>query len=545
MNDTTRAVALSIVLVVAVVATSTALVGVASATESATIVAEPSASGATSTHTVSAKVESEDDGANLTSINIDYNSATRPASIENVSASDVQTVGIDQDGDGTIDTDLSGTITGTEHANKHHTITFQFDESYVLNANDTLIIAYQGVENPNEPGDYQTQIAINYGSTDHPSKATLTITDDTTSSSSTTITSGSADPSSVAPGESVSNQIVRFSVSGVSGDGNTDTHYVTFPDALAGQLSPNSASVVSGPASISSSIQLVDGPDGDGRDDTLTFQTDNNSGSPSDLVLEVDTGVQYPDASSGTQYPIDVRVDDSDGSSAAKDGVATVTVEDTSTSTDTTQPTISSYQVTNPSGTELRVSFESSELLTDIEVVISGDASHTLTEGDFSVSSASGTYTYTGTYDPGASGSYTATLETAADDAGNDGGDGQSASQTISSGSGGSGGGGGGGSDGGSGGATIDDDSDSSSGSSGSGGSGWTTTTAGSSATTTDGSSTTTTDGDANQNAITPFAPTTTTAGGDSGGGFPALPLGLLGVLMLLAGIVARRRLTG
>ncbi|MGZ0745811.1 hypothetical protein [Haloparvum sp. AD34] len=412
-----RAVLLTLMLVVAAIGVPMQFVGVASASDAATIDADPNTVSSTSTHTVRAEVEDEDEGQSLQDIDVDYNSAQIPASVENVDESDVSKVGIDNNGDGAIDIDLSGTITNIEYNNDFHTITFIFDESYELNQSDAVVIAYQDVTNPDEPGEYQTQVSINHDKTDHPAKATLNIVEDD-STPETTIDSASVDPSTVAPGETVSNQIVQFSVSNVSGDGVSDTHYVTFPDALAGRLSPNSATVVSGPASIVSSIELVDGPDGDGEMDTLTFATNDDSGSVSDLVLEVDTTVEYPDASSGTQYGIDIRVDDSDSTDAFSDDAAVVTVEDN------TPPEISSFSLTNPSDTTLQVSFDSNESLSDIQVEISGDTNHALNEEDFTSTYDSGTYTYTATYDPGATGSYTATLEVAADDAGNDGADG-------------------------------------------------------------------------------------------------------------------------
>lgn len=419
-----RAVLLTLMLVVTAIGVPVQLVGVASAADAATIDADPNTVSSTSTHTVRAEVEDEDVGQALQDIDIDYNSAQRPASVENVDKSDISKVGIDKNGDGAIDVDLSGTVTNVEYNNDFHTITFVFDKSYELNKSDAVVIAYQDVINPSKAGEYQTQVSINHDKTDHPAKATLTIVDDS-STPETTIDSASADPSTVSPGETVSNQIVQFSVSNVSGDGVSDTHYVTFPDALAGRISPNSATVVSGPASIVSSIELVDGPDGDGKLDTLTFATNDDSGSVSDLVLEVDTTVEYPDAASGTTYGIDIEVDDSDSTDAFSDDAAVVTVEDTA------PPKISSFSLTNPSDTTLQVSFDANESLVDIEVSISGDTTHALTEDDFTVTSDSGTYTYTATYDPGASGSYTATLEVATDDGGNDGSDEETDSVTI------------------------------------------------------------------------------------------------------------------
>jgi|GEM_PF-2802922 len=119
-------------------------------------------------------------------------------------------------------------------------------------------------------------------------------------------------------------------------------------------------------------------------------------------------------------------------SSAGNDRI-NVTVENVGGSGpgDTTSPTISNFQATNPSGQTVEVSFDSDEDLSTIAVDVtdgSGTTVTTLTEGDFS---GSGTGTYTATYSASGYGTYTATLQTATDAAGNDGASGESDSVTI------------------------------------------------------------------------------------------------------------------
>ncbi|MGM0592396.1 MAG: PKD domain-containing protein [Halobacteriota archaeon] len=91
-------------------------------------------------------------------------------------------------------------------------------------------------------------------------------------------------------------------------------------------------------------------------------------------------------------------------------------------------PTISNVQVTNPSGTDVRVSFDSDTQLDNISVSISGAESATLTEeNDFTETDTNdGTYTYTTTYAGSSDGTYTATVDTAEDAGGLDGASGQS-----------------------------------------------------------------------------------------------------------------------
>jgi hypothetical protein len=81
----------------------------------------------------------------------------------------------------------------------------------------------------------------------------------------------------------------------------------------------------------------------------------------------------------------------------------------------------------------LRTSFESDEDLASIEVSISGAEALVLTATDFSESVSGGSYTYEATYEASSDGDYTATLDEAADESGNDGAGGQSVTLTVES----------------------------------------------------------------------------------------------------------------
>jgi PGF-CTERM protein len=94
---------------------------------------------------------------------------------------------------------------------------------------------------------------------------------------------------------------------------------------------------------------------------------------------------------------------------------------------DTTSPSISSFNASNPDAQDVSVSFDSDEDLSNISVDLSGPESATLTEADFVESGG----TYSATYDGNSDGDYTATLETAEDAAGNDGAAGQSDDTTV------------------------------------------------------------------------------------------------------------------
>jgi hypothetical protein len=97
---------------------------------------------------------------------------------------------------------------------------------------------------------------------------------------------------------------------------------------------------------------------------------------------------------------------------------------------DRTPPTVSAFDVRNPSDETIEVSFEASEPIVDVLVTVTdedGNVVASLTRTDFDASGG----TYTATVTPGESGRFTATLVTAKDAAGNDGANGQSDAVTL------------------------------------------------------------------------------------------------------------------
>jgi len=102
------------------------------------------------------------------------------------------------------------------------------------------------------------------------------------------------------------------------------------------------------------------------------------------------------------------------------------------TSNDTTAPSISNFDATNPSGTVVEVSFDSDEPLSTIDVGVTNATGYRANITSFSESAnPDGSYTYTGSVDVGGTGDYTAVLNLAEDDAGNDGASGQSDTVTV------------------------------------------------------------------------------------------------------------------
>lgn len=113
---------------------------------------------------------------------------------------------------------------------------------------------------------------------------------------------------------------------------------------------------------------------------------------------------------------------------------STSTPEPTETPTpeDTTAPSITGFSLSNPSGQVLRVSFNSNESLSTIQISISGSESATLTTSDFSRSSTTDSgYAYEATYSASSDGDFTASLDEASDRNGNDGSNDESVSVSV------------------------------------------------------------------------------------------------------------------
>lgn len=88
-------------------------------------------------------------------------------------------------------------------------------------------------------------------------------------------------------------------------------------------------------------------------------------------------------------------------------------------SVDTRGPRISSLSVSNPTDQDVRISFNSSELLSEIQVSISGETEATLNTEDFTESDNEGVYDYESSYDVGSAGDYTITVDVVVDEDGN------------------------------------------------------------------------------------------------------------------------------
>lgn len=148
--------------------------------------------------------------------------------------------------------------------------------------------------------------------------------------------------------------IATFEVDAVSKDGGTDEFFVQFPDGVT--LQPNYVEAYNrsdaSAVSITSSVSVVDGPDGDGVKDSLTFAVSPDGEGTVDVRVKVDTYVTWPMVDGTVTEPLKAEVQDSDGSTVSGQ-FASVTIEDggTPTPTATTTPTASPTPTATPTPT--------------------------------------------------------------------------------------------------------------------------------------------------------------------------------------------------
>ena len=179
-------------LVVSLLVVGAVGVPVTAASTTARVVAAPDDPGVTATHTATAVVGSKSASDSLNGFTVDYSVSSSPADVSNVGQNDVVRVGIDTDGDGTIDTDVSDDLGEASVSNNGHTIKFGFGGSYSLAENDTVVVEYNDTVNPDSAGTFDVNVTINPQSAGTPSTAGLEIT----SSSTPTPTPTPDDPDS-------------------------------------------------------------------------------------------------------------------------------------------------------------------------------------------------------------------------------------------------------------------------------------------------------------------------------------------------------------
>ncbi|MFB6187317.1 MAG: hypothetical protein ABEI86_10675, partial [Halobacteriaceae archaeon] len=128
---------------------------------------------------------------------------------------------------------------------------------------------------------------------------------------------GNISPSTPTENSMFSNATLSFTVDGISKDGDTDTFYITVPDALATQSgfavsSASATNATSGATiSITSSVEIVDGPDADSVVDTITFAISPTGGGNVSVSVSVSFTLATPTVTNDTTYEFNATVQDS------------------------------------------------------------------------------------------------------------------------------------------------------------------------------------------------------------------------------------------
>ena len=174
-------VTLAAMLVVATLTGAIAFTDTAAAAESATIAATPATENETATHRVEIAISDNEAGNSLSNVVVDYSTGDGfDGSVVEIDEEDVETIGIDDDGDGEIDTNVTD-LKDVHYAENGTQVTFDFGGNYGVSAGDTVVVAYNDTVNPSA-GNYTVAADINTGSSVDPANATLNVTesDDTT-----------------------------------------------------------------------------------------------------------------------------------------------------------------------------------------------------------------------------------------------------------------------------------------------------------------------------------------------------------------------------
>jgi VCBS repeat-containing protein len=337
-------------------------------------------------------------------------------------------------------------------------------DSYVLDTSAPAV----SVTDPSDGAVVQSQNTIVGSASDNlqVSGATLTIqrtSDDSYWDGGTWVSSETTVSASATDGDGFGDATEDWSYNASSIDGE-DTYEIT---AEASDESGNTqAATVSYTIDTTApTVTISDPNDGD-----LVQSQDQISGSASDaiqvsevrLTIQRDSDNRYWTGSGWGNSETSVLASAEDGafdsgseswtyeeaSSITSDDTYTVTAEatdgadNTETTTtsytiDATAPSISAVSLTNDGANNLDLQFESTEPLASIAVTVDGPSSddvYTFDETDFSASGSGSSFTYTLNTDQAyaeGGGSYTAAVDDAVDDAGNDGADGSQSDSYV------------------------------------------------------------------------------------------------------------------
>lgn len=87
-----------------------------------------------------------------------------PDMFSNTELSDLYVAGVDEDDDGTIDYSLTTEVNAWEVKDGGTSLKIDLDDTaYTASENDTIIVEFDGVDNPQNPGEYELRAETGYG----------------------------------------------------------------------------------------------------------------------------------------------------------------------------------------------------------------------------------------------------------------------------------------------------------------------------------------------------------------------------------------------
>lgn len=87
-----------------------------------------------------------------------------PDMFSNTDLGDLFVAGVDEDNDGTIDRSLTSAVNAWEVRDGGTSLKIDLDDTaYQASENDTIIVEFDGVDNPKDPGNYELRAETGYG----------------------------------------------------------------------------------------------------------------------------------------------------------------------------------------------------------------------------------------------------------------------------------------------------------------------------------------------------------------------------------------------
>lgn len=99
-------------------------------------------------------------GSSLSGLDVAYPSGFDASGL---TTDDVLVVGVDEDGDGTLDSELTGDLSGVRVTDDGQTVELTFGGNSGLNTGDTVVAELDGIDNPASAGEYDVTVEINDG----------------------------------------------------------------------------------------------------------------------------------------------------------------------------------------------------------------------------------------------------------------------------------------------------------------------------------------------------------------------------------------------